>query len=133
MTLRFPAWFALTLLAASLAACVEAPKQPMGLSEVIERPAERALLAGMRQYDDAQYAEAEQSLKAALGAGLVSPKDRAAANKLLAFIFCTSNRLGECAGAFRAARQADPGFKLSHSEEGHPLWGPVYKKVVAGS
>jgi Tfp pilus assembly protein PilF len=116
-----------------LAGCVEAPKQPAGLSDVMQRPAESALLAGIRSYDDAQYTEyteAEQSLNKALATGLASPKDRATANKLLAFIYCTSNRLPACEQAFRAARQADPGFVLSRSEAGHPLWGPVYKRVV---
>ncbi len=112
-----------------IAGCVEAPKQS-GLADVMERPAERSLLAGMRAYDDGQYPEAEQNLKSALGAGLSSPRDRANANKLLAFIFCTSERLAECEWAFRAAKQADPTFALSRSEAGHPLWGPVYRKVT---
>jgi Tfp pilus assembly protein PilF len=134
MTQHFP-MSRLPLLAAvsaafMLAACVEAPKQPAGLAEVMERPAERALLAGIRAYDDAQYTEAEQSLDKALATGLASPKDRATANKLLAFIYCTSNRLTACEQAFRAARQADPAFVLTRSEAGHPLWGPVYKRVV---
>ncbi|MED5621328.1 TssQ family T6SS-associated lipoprotein [Ideonella sp. BN130291] len=113
-----------------LVACVEAPKQPQGLADVMERPAEKALLAGIRAYDDAQYTDAEQSLGKALAAGLASPKDRATANKLLAFIYCTSNRVPACEQAFRAARQADPAFVLTRSEAGHPLWGPVYKRVV---
>lgn len=129
---RLPALLCATLLAATLAACVEAPRQ-QGLADVIARPAERSLLSGIRAYDDAQYADAEQALKASLAAGLASPKDKATANKLLAFIYCTSQRTAECEAAFRAARAADPSFKLSHSEEGHPLWGPVYRKVSAGS
>ena len=98
--------------------------------DVAERPAEKALLAGIRAYEDAQYAEAEKQLNAALAARLASAKDRAAARKHLAFIYCTSNRMAECEASFRAARQADPGFALSKSEAGHPLWGPVYRKVA---
>ena len=67
--------------------------RPVGLSEVIERPGERALLAGWRAYDDANYVVAERELTAAIGAGLRSPKDRATAHKLLAFVYCTSRRL----------------------------------------
>ena len=107
-----------------------APMHSAGLSDVIERPAERALLTGMRAYDDAQYAQAERALNTALHSGLASPKDRASAHKLLAFIYCTSSRMGDCEASFRAARQADPAFTLSRSEAGHPLWGPVYRKVV---
>ena len=102
---------------------------PSGLRDVAERPAEKALLAGIRAYDDAQYPEAEKQFRKALAAGLGSPKDRAAAHKHLAFIACTSNRMNECESEFTAARQADPAFALSKSEAGHPLWGPVYKRL----
>lgn len=110
-------------------ACVQPPTAPVGLTEVAQRPAERALLAGIRAYDDAQYNESERQFKTALEAGLASAKDRAAAHKHLAFIYCTSNRPAECEAAFRAAIQADPGFTLSKSEAGHPVWGQVYKRV----
>jgi Tfp pilus assembly protein PilF len=113
----------------SMAGC--ALLQPVGLSEVIERPAERALLAGWRAYDDAQYATAERELSAALSQRLRSGKDRAAAHKLLAFVYCTSRRLEPCEQAFRAARAADPAFALNRAEAGHPLWGPVYVRAVA--
>ena len=116
-------------LAAPLTACVIPPPAAPGLMDVAERPAERALLAGMRAYDDAQYAEAEQLLTQALQSGLASPRDRAAAQKHLAFIFCTSNRVAACEAAFRAARTADPAFALTKSEAGHPQWGPVYQRV----
>ncbi|HUG23087.1 TssQ family T6SS-associated lipoprotein [Piscinibacter sp.] len=116
----------LTLL---LAACALQPPAPAGLMDVAERPAEKALLGGIRAYDDAQYAEAEKRFAAALQAGLASPKDRAAAHKHLAFIYCTSERKGACEAAFRAAIQADPAFALSKSEAGHPLWGPVYRRL----
>jgi len=122
---------ALALLAAAalLAGCAT-PPPPAGLSEVIERPAERALLAGMRAYDDGQYADAERELKAALAAGLASPKDRASAHKLLGFIYCSSQRMDTCDAAFRSAREADPAFVLTRAEAGHPLWGPVYRRLT---
>jgi Tfp pilus assembly protein PilF len=120
-----------TMLAlAALGGCAVPPPQPVGLIDVIERPAERALLSGMRAYDDAQYPQAERALAAALGAGLASPRDRASAHKLLAFIYCSSARINECEAAFRAARLADPSFALSRSEAGHPAWGPVYRRTT---
>src|SRR4051812_3789810 len=117
------------LLLALLAGCAVPPKSTAGLMDVSERPAEKALLAGMRAYDDGQYPQAEQSLNQALGAGLASPKDRAAAHKYLAFIYCTSNRVPACEAQFRAARGDDPAFALSKAEVGHPQWGPVYQRV----
>jgi len=115
---------------ASKPAAAPAPTPATGLAELMERPAERALIDGIRAYDDGQYPVAEAALRKALAAGLRSPRDQASAHKLLAFITCTSNRLAECEAAFRAARAADPAFALSRSEAGHPQWGPVYRKVV---
>jgi Tfp pilus assembly protein PilF len=114
----------------ALSACGPLQPQRSGLLDVIDRPAERALLAGIRAYDDGQYADAEKQLQSALAANLASPRDRAAAHKLLAFIYCTSQRVPACEAAFRSARSSDPRFALSHAEAGHPLWGPVYKRTL---
>ncbi|CAD5372094.1 conserved exported hypothetical protein [Rubrivivax sp. A210] len=120
------------LFALACAGCATPPAAPPagGLSDLLERPAERALYEGMRAYDDGQYPAAEKSLRRALGEGLASPRDRANAYKLIAFIACTSERLGECEAAFMAARTVYPAFVLSRSEAGHPLWGPVYRRVA---
>ena len=114
--------------AALLSACADLQTAP-GLTELIDRPAEKALLSGLRHYDDAVYPEAEKQFNQALTLGLVSYKDRAATHKHLAFIYCTTNRNAECEAAFRAARAADPNFALSKSESGHPQWGGVYKRT----
>ena len=93
------------------------------------RPAERALLAGLKAYDDAHYDAADHLFREALAAGLASPRDRAEAHKRLAFIHCAAGRLAECEAEFRLARRADRTFALDKSEAGHPVWGPVYKKL----
>ena len=113
-----------------LAGCMQVPPAPVGLLEVSARPAERALLAGIRAYDDANYESAERQLRQALGAGLASPKDRAEAHKRLAFIHCAASRLAECEAEFRLARAADPAFILDRSEAGHPVWGAVYRRIA---
>lgn len=120
---------AAALLAAGCAAPPPPAPPPIGLAEVMERPAERALLDGIRAYDDAHYAQAEKALRRALAEGLPSARDRAIAHKLLAFISCSSERLADCKTQFREARAADASFALSRSEAGHPLWGPVYKNL----
>ena len=117
---------ALSALALTTTACVQ-----QGLTDVMQRPAERALLNGLRAYDDGQYAEAERALQEALKTGLVSAKDRANAHKHLAFVYCTTQRAPACEAAFREARNADPEFTLNRAETGHPQWGPVYKKVAS--
>ena len=117
---------ALAAVALVAAGCVQ-----QGLTDVIQRPAERALLNGLRAYDDGQYAEAERALQEALKTGLVSAKDRANAHKHLAFVYCTSQRAPACEAAFREARNADPDFTLTRAETGHPQWGQVYKKIAS--
>jgi len=107
-----------------------APPPPSGLSELMERAAERSLFEGIRAYDDGSYAQAESALRKALDQGLASARDQATAHKLLAFVTCTSDRIAECEAEFRAARGADPAFVLSRSEAGHPVWGPIYKRVL---
>ena len=124
----------LPLLAAlSIRAGCAAPPPPEpggGLADLLERPAERALVEGIRAYDDGSCTAAESALRRALDSGLNSGRDRATAHELLAFITCTSERRVECEDAFRAARSADPAFALSRAETGHPLWGPIYRKVL---
>jgi len=112
-----------------LGACVQAPPAPIGVVDISARPAERALLAGLKAYDDAQYESADRLFRESLAAGLASPRDRAEAHKRLAFLDCAAGRLADCEAEFRQARQADPRFALDKSEAGHPVWGPVYKKL----
>lgn len=121
--------FAATVAAASLVACAHTPVPTPDTASAIARQAEEALRAGVRAYRDAHYDEAEARLQAALADGLVSAKDRANAHKHLAFIYCTSARMSECEAEFRRAREADPAFELDRSEAGHPLWGPVYRRL----
>ena len=121
--------FAALAVLAALSACDTAPPQPpQGLTDLTERPAERALMGAMRAYDDADYPAVERQANEAMKLGLRSNRDVATAHKLRAFVYCTRNRLAACEAEFRAARAADPAFVLSHAEAGHPVWGPVYLK-----
>lgn len=104
---------------------------PVSVIKLISRPAEQALLGGIRAYEDGQYAQAEKRLTTALKTGLAAPEDRAAAHKTLAFLYCSSKRPKACEEAFRAARAADPDFALTKAEAGHPTWGPVYRRTFA--
>jgi Tfp pilus assembly protein PilF len=122
--------FGAALVASLLAACDTVPQQqpPVGLTDLAERPAERALMGALRAYDDADYPTVERQANEAMKLGLRSTRDVATAHKLRAFVYCTSNRLAACEAEFRAARVADPAFVLSKAEAGHPVWGPVYLK-----
>lgn len=112
-----------------LAACQSAPATPSA-AQLYQRPAERALIDGVRLYEGGEFERAEASLRAAVAAGLADRRDVAAAYKYQAFIACAFNRGTECALDFTDAFGADPEFRLNDVEIGHPLWGPVYRRVA---
>ena len=118
-----------------LGACQTTPPAPpppatQSIVALYQRPAERALINGMRLYEDGSFERAELTLRSALAQGLLDPHDTAVAHKYLAFLACAFNRLGECEQHFRHAFAADAGFVLSDVEVGHPIWGPIYRKVI---
>jgi len=118
-----------------VAACATTPPPPppatVSIARLYEQPAERAFLDAMRLYEDGQHERAETMFRRALSDGLADRHDVAMANKHLAFIACAYNRPVECETAFRAAFAADPQFRLTDAEVGHPVWGPVYRRVAA--
>lgn len=127
------AGLAVALLAAGCETLAPAPAPPPATDSIAllyQRPAERALINGLRAYEDGAFDRAEQSLRTALLQQLRDPRDTAIAHKYLAFIACAFNRLQECEQQFRNAFAADPNFLLSDAEIGHPIWGPVYRRVA---
>ena len=90
-----------------------------------------ALAAGLRQYEDGNYAEATRQLQSAIDQGL-GQSDRVKAHKTLAFSHCVSGRTTSCREEFRRALAIDPAFNLPPAEAGHPIWGPVFRSVKAG-
>ena len=103
------------------------------MASLYEKPAERALVNGMRAYEEGAFDRADTNLKRALKEGLASAHDVAVANKYLAFIACAFNRISACEQHFRDAFRAEPQFALSDKEVGHPIWGPVYRRVRDGA
>lgn len=124
--------------ALALAACAAVPAPPpapaptatVSVARLYEQPAERAFLNALRFYEEGQHDRAETLFRRALADGLQDRHDVAIAYKHLAFIACAYNRPAECETAFRNAFAADAGFVLTDAEVGHPLWGPVYKRVL---
>jgi tetratricopeptide (TPR) repeat protein len=107
------------------------PPPTVSIARLVEQPAERAFVNGLRFYEEGQYERAEALFKRSLAEGLSDRHDVAVAQKHLAFIACAYNRPSDCEQAFRAAFVADPAFRLSDAEVGHPIWGPVYKRVAS--
>lgn len=119
-----------------VAACATPPPAPapaptVSIARLYEQPAERAFLDAMRLYEGGQHERADTMFRRALADGLGDRHDVAMAHKHLAFIACAYGRPAECEAAFRAAFAADPDFRLTDAEVGHPVWGPVYQRVAA--
>jgi hypothetical protein len=115
--------------AAALQGCASSPPTT-SIAQLYQRPAERALVDGIRLYDSGEFERADASLHAAIAANLADRRDVAVAYKYQAFIACAFNRGTECALDFTSAFNADPAFRLTDAEVGHPLWGPVYRRVA---
>ena len=109
------------------------PAEPptASIAALFRQPAERALIEGIRLYEEAAFPRAEAMLRQALEDGLADRRDRAVAYKYVAFITCAFGRLEECEASFARAFAADPDFALDEKEIGHPIWGPVYRRVAA--
>jgi len=83
----------------------------------------------VRQYEAGEFDGAVKSLTASLDHGLLSKADQSRARKFLAFSHCVSGREQQCRDEFRKAFEINPEFSLTPAEDGHPIWGPVYRSV----
>lgn len=117
----------------ALGGCATPPPPSVSVAELVQRPGERALVDGLRDYEAGAFDAAEKHFRAALAAGLLDPRDVAVAHKNLAFIACAFSRIGECEENFRLAFAANKDFRLTDAEIGHPVWGPVYRRVAAAA
>jgi Tfp pilus assembly protein PilF len=85
----------------------------------------------LEQYEAGDYDESAKNFQGALRESL-GPKERANAHKHLAFIHCASSRERQCRDEFRRALAVDPSLELDAAEEGHPVWGPIFRQVKGG-
>ncbi len=88
------------------------------------------LAAGLKLYEDGNYAASAKSLQGAIDRGLPA-QERASAHKHLAFIHCAAGRNSACREEFRKALAIDPALELAPAESGHPVWGPIFRSLKA--
>ena len=121
------------------AACAEMPKlggsepqkpaSPQITESSLRDRAQQQLADGVKQYEAGEYDAAVKNLSSSLEHGLLSKAEQARARKLLAFSHCVSGREILCRDEFRKAFEIYPEFTLTAAEDGHPIWGPIYRNV----
>ncbi len=102
---------------------------PQITESVLRERAVEQLSAGVKHYEVGDFDNAVKSLTASLEHGMLSKTDQSRARKYLAFSHCVSNREAQCRDEFRKAFEINSEFALSPAEDGHPIWGPVYRNV----
>jgi Tfp pilus assembly protein PilF len=121
--------------AAALSGCSASPLDQLQTNltalarAIFASKGQAALRDALQQYEDGEYAAAEDTLQKALDHGL-ERNERVVAYKHLAFIHCAAGRTNECRMQFRLALRADPKTDLDPAEAGHPAWGPVFRSLV---
>jgi len=121
------------------AACAEMPKlggsepqkpaAPQISESSLRDRAQQQITDGVKQYEAGEYDAAVKNLSGALEHGLLSKAEQARARKYLAFSHCVSGREILCRDEFRKAFEIYPEFTLTAAEDGHPIWGPIYRNV----
>jgi tetratricopeptide (TPR) repeat protein len=135
----FARWLA-PLLLAGVAACAQIEKlgqpdqkpaaaAPQITEDMLRQRAREQLALGIKQYDAGDFENASKNLQGSLDHGLLSKQEQATARKNLAFIYCAAGREAQCRDEFRKAFEIYPEFALTPAEDGHPVWGPVYRSV----
>ena len=107
------------------------PAAPQITEAVLRERATEQLAAGVKQYEVGEYDNAVKSLTASLEHGMLSKAEQARARKYLAFSHCVSQRELLCRDEFRKAFEIYPDFSLTSAEDGHPIWGPMFKSIKA--
>jgi hypothetical protein len=106
-----------------------APVTPQITEATLRERAAEHLATGVQQYDAGDYENAVKNLTLALDHGLLSKVDQSRARKYLAFSHCVSGREVQCRDEFRKAFEINSDFSLTAAEDGHPIWGAVYRNV----
>lgn len=107
------------------------PVAPQITEDTLRQRARDQYASGVKLYETGDYDNALKSLAAALDHGLLGKAEQGSARKHLAFIHCLAAREAACREEFRKAFEIDAAFTLTPAEDGHPIWGPVYRDVRA--
>jgi tetratricopeptide (TPR) repeat protein len=102
---------------------------PQITEDMLRDRAKEQLATGIRQFESGDFDNATKNLSGALDHGMLAKQEQSTARKYLAFVLCGSGREQACRDEFRKAFEINPEFALTPAEDGHPIWGPVYRSV----
>ncbi|GAC1332530.1 MAG: hypothetical protein NVSMB28_29360 [Collimonas sp.] len=88
-----------------------------------------ALTDGIALYNKGSYSAAIKRLANAPEIWSADVSFQTEALKTMAFSYCVTSRKKLCKQQFEKALKLDPTFDLAPGEQGHPLWGPVFKQA----
>lgn len=88
-----------------------------------------ALSDGIALYNKGSYSAAIKRLANAPEIWSADISFQTEALKTMAFSYCVTSRKKLCKQQFEKALKLDPNFDLAPGEQGHPLWGPVFKQA----
>lgn len=88
-----------------------------------------ALTDGIALYNKGSYSAAIKRLANAPEIWSADLSFQTQALKTMAFSYCVTSRKKLCKQQFEKALKLDPNFDLAAGEQGHPLWGPVFKQA----
>jgi tetratricopeptide (TPR) repeat protein len=104
---------------------------PAAAATVAPEPAApaAALSDGIALYNKGSYSAAIKRLANAPEIWSADISFQTEALKTMAFSYCVTSRKKLCKQQFEKALKLDPNFDLAPGEQGHPLWGPVFKQA----
>jgi hypothetical protein len=124
MRIRFIALSA-TLFVAFLAGCATQTKPTATPQPTVAQT--EALKNLNRTYDAGNYGDVIQQIAGSTELNSAPEPMQVEALKLKAFSYCLSKYPVLCRDTFRQILRIEPGFTLTPTEQGHPLWGPAYQ------
>ena len=110
-------------------AAAPAPAAPQITEASLRERARGQLTRGIELYNAGDYEGAIKTLSGSLDHGLLPRPDQSQARKFMAFSHCILGRESPCRDEFRKAFEINSEFALTAAEDGHPIWGPVYRTV----
>lgn len=102
---------------------------PQVSQDSLRERANMQLTRGVEQYNAGEFDAAIRSLSGSLDHGMLSKVEQSRARKFMAFSHCVAGREAPCRDEFRKAFEINSDFSLTPAEDGHPIWGPVYRNV----